>query len=47
MLHVLSNWHGNFQFIIIIDMRQLIIILIIVVLMDPSDGQCIDCNDGE
>ena len=28
-------------------MRQLIIVLIIVALINNSDGQCVNCNDGE
>ena len=30
-----------------LEMRQLIIVLIIVALMNNSNGQCVSCNDGE
>ena len=28
-------------------MRELIIVLIIAALINNSDGQCVNCNDGE
>ena len=31
----------------IIEMEQLIIVLIIMALLNNSDGQCVNCNDGE
>ena len=40
----------SLQFIVIADMKQLAVILIIVVLMGPADGQypdCFDCDSGE
>ena len=35
----------SLQFIVITDMKQLAVILTIVVLMGPADGQYLDCSN--